>query len=127
MGRTTKLRHAGYERERLQPRRPTGVASSAWFGDAWHLQKLSASVATRWCAGVSPWFVVLHVPRRIVSRNPRILWTIPTSEVAELLGHNSVETTQVYLHCVPQFASTITSPLDVLPAPDNVVPFVRAA
>lgn len=45
------------------------------------------------------------------------------TQVQELLGHNSVETTQVYLHCVPQFARTITSPLDVLPEASNVVPF----
>lgn len=45
------------------------------------------------------------------------------TQVQELLGHNSVETTQVYLHCIPQFARTITSPLDVLPHADNVVPF----
>lgn len=45
------------------------------------------------------------------------------TQVQELLGHNSVETTQVYLHCVPQFARTITSPLDVMPSPENVVPF----
>ena len=37
------------------------------------------------------------------------------TQVQELLGHTSVETTQVYLHCIPQFAKTITSPLDVAP------------
>lgn len=34
--------------------------------------------------------------------------------VCRMLGHTSVETTQVYLHCIPQFAATITSPLDAL-------------
>lgn len=49
------------------------------------------------------------------------------TQVQELLGHTSVQTTQVYLHCIPQFAATITSPLDALPLPANVVPFERAA
>lgn len=48
------------------------------------------------------------------------------TQVQELLGHNSVETTQVYLHCIPQFAKTITSPLDTLTTlaspTSNIVP-----
>lgn len=49
------------------------------------------------------------------------------TQVQELLGHNSVETTQIYLHCIPQFAQTITSPLDTLPQATNVIPFAHAA
>lgn len=42
------------------------------------------------------------------------------TQVQELLGHTSVITTQVYLHCIPQFAAAITSPLDQQP---NIIPF----
>lgn len=45
------------------------------------------------------------------------------TQVQELLGHNSIETTQIYTHCVPEFARSIVSPLDALPQPGNVVPF----
>lgn len=47
------------------------------------------------------------------------------TQVQELLGHNSVETTQVYLHCIPQFARSITSPMDALPESAKVIPFTN--
>lgn len=35
-------------------------------------------------------------------------------KLQELLGHTSLETTEVYTHCVGQFAADVTSPLDAL-------------
>jgi len=40
----------------------------------------------------------------------------------ELLGHTHIETTQIYLHCLPRLASRITSPLDQKPV--NIVEFL---
>jgi len=42
-------------------------------------------------------------------------------ELMELLGHTNITTTEIYLHCLPQLASRVTSPLD------NVVRFRRTA
>lgn len=51
-------------------------------------------------------------------------------KLKELLGHTSLETTEIYTHCIARFASDIQSPLDALAAsserPANILLF-RAA
>lgn len=41
--------------------------------------------------------------------------------VQELMGHSSIETTAIYLHCLPALANRVVSPLDHR---TNVVPFI---
>jgi len=40
-------------------------------------------------------------------------------ELMELLGHTNIRTTEIYLHCLPQLASRVSSPLD------NIIPIMR--
>ncbi len=43
----------------------------------------------------------------------------PIHEVSALMGHESIETTEVYLHCLPRLNERLTSPLD---AARNITP-----
>jgi integron integrase len=46
-------------------------------------------------------------------------------ELRELMGHTSIETTKIYLHCLPRLASRAVSPLDH--ATSNITDFKRSA
>lgn len=39
---------------------------------------------------------------------------VPITQIAELMGHNSIETTQIYTHCMERGATSVRSPLDAL-------------
>lgn len=39
---------------------------------------------------------------------------VPIVQIAELMGHNSIETTQIYTHCMERGATSVRSPLDRL-------------
>jgi len=43
-------------------------------------------------------------------------------ELMELLGHTNIRTTEIYLHCLPELASRVISPLG-----DVIIPFSKAA
>lgn len=47
------------------------------------------------------------------------------TDLQNLLGHTTIETTMIYTHCLPKLASRIVSPLDARPG--NVVSFPSEA
>ena len=51
------------------------------------------------------------------------------TELRDLLGHKSIQTTEIYAHCVPDFMNRVGSPLDCAdPAVDDaVIPFAASA
>lgn len=52
---------------------------------------------------------------------------MPIQELKGLMGHASIETTQVYAHCLPRVTLRRGSPMDRAPGAANVVPFVAEA
>lgn len=52
---------------------------------------------------------------------------MPIQELKELMGHASIETTQIYAHCLPRVTLRRGSPMDRAPATPNVVPFAVMA
>lgn len=51
-------------------------------------------------------------------------------KIQDLLGHEQIETTSIYLHCIPKFACTVTSPLDLAQQSETqpqIVPFRASA
>jgi integrase len=52
---------------------------------------------------------------------------MPIHELKELLGHASIETTQIYAHCLPRLTMRRGSPLDAAASKVNVVSFAATA
>lgn len=65
--------------------------------------------------------VTMHVLRHSYATH-QIQRGVPTTILQKLLGHKSLATTEVYVHCLPQHLTGTSSPLDDLSGP-VVVPF----
>ena len=48
---------------------------------------------------------------------------MPIHELKELMGHAHIDTTEIYLHCLPRLTTRRGSPMDRQPSTPNVVPF----
>lgn len=77
------------------------------------LGKIVATAARR--AGISK-RVTVHTLRHSFATH-QLLRGVNIRQLQELLGHNSIETTQIYLHCLPAEINRAGSPLDDLVGP----------
>lgn len=65
--------------------------------------------------------VTMHVLRHSFATH-LLMSGVPINVVSKLLGHESIETTEIYCHVLPREIVTTPSPLDLLREPDAVVP-----
>jgi integron integrase len=84
------------------------------------LQKAIKAAGTR--AGI-PKRVTTHVLRHSFATH-QLESGLDIYRLAELLGHESIETTAIYLHCLPSAVTSTGSPLDNLPG--QIIPFQPA-
>jgi len=83
------------------------------------LQKAVSAAARK---AAIPKRVTVHVLRHSFATHHLMRGT-HVKQLQELLGHESLETTQIYLHCIPSAVTSAGSPLDDIEA--TVVPFPR--
>jgi integron integrase len=67
--------------------------------------------------------VTVHTLRHSFATH-QIMRGVHIAKLKDLMGHNSIETTEIYLHCLPNETTAAGSPLDELLG-GQVVPFTR--
>lgn len=91
-------------------------STCVWEGvlSRWHLHESTlgkALAVAREKAGIGK-RVTAHTLRHSFA-TASVLAGMPVHELRELMGHQSIETTEVYLHCLPKVHCRTRSPLDI--------------